>query len=225
MVLKSSFKLILAISSLFFVNFLIAQNRESRSLVFTPGAELVSSYIWRGQDYSHTPSFQPWAEISWKGFTLGAWSAFRISGEGEDEIDFYLNKEIGPFLISPWRYWGYREGYNTSQMYEGQIYWSIGEKNTLQFMLSSLFEEPHNRGTIYAECEYLLNLKESHEFKFHIGAQLKGDYYSSGNGIVNCGASYKKMFTVLSRRGCYLTFSAIFNPMANKGYLTAAIGF
>jgi hypothetical protein len=40
------------------------------------GVDLVSRYAWRGQVYGDSPCFQPWAGISFVGFTLGTWGSF-----------------------------------------------------------------------------------------------------------------------------------------------------
>ena len=40
------------------------------------GVDLVSRYAWRGQVYGDSPCFQPWAGISFAGFTLGTWGSF-----------------------------------------------------------------------------------------------------------------------------------------------------
>lgn len=42
----------------------------------TLGVDLVSRYAWRGQVYGDAPCFQPWAGVSFAGFTLSTWGSF-----------------------------------------------------------------------------------------------------------------------------------------------------
>ena len=84
-----------------------AQEEKEGSVEISAGGEIVSSYLWRGQNYNHNPSVQPWAEISWRGFTVGCWSAFRIKGEGDDEVNFYISKSMGFLTLSLQDYWSY----------------------------------------------------------------------------------------------------------------------
>lgn len=45
----------------------------------TLGVDVVSRYVWRGQIYGDAPCIQPWAGVSFAGFTLGAWGSFAFA--------------------------------------------------------------------------------------------------------------------------------------------------
>ena len=45
----------------------------------TLGVDMVSRYVWRGQVYGDAPCFQPWAGVSFAGFTLGTWGSFAFA--------------------------------------------------------------------------------------------------------------------------------------------------
>ncbi|MDR1724985.1 MAG: hypothetical protein LBR28_01135 [Bacteroidales bacterium] len=46
---------------------------------FSASADFVSRYVWRGQDLGgSSPSIQPGASVSWKGFSFGVWGAFNL---------------------------------------------------------------------------------------------------------------------------------------------------
>lgn len=53
------------------------------------GADLVSGYIWRGQDLGGV-SIQPTLSVSYKGFSLSAWGTAGIEKEDTKEIDLTL---------------------------------------------------------------------------------------------------------------------------------------
>lgn len=73
------------------------------------GADLVSSYIWRGS-YNAGASFQPTLSASVAGFTLGAWGSMDFTGQQRKEVDLSLNYTIKGFTIGVTDYWWEGEG-------------------------------------------------------------------------------------------------------------------
>jgi len=224
---------ITALFTLLTVTPLAAQERE-RAFELSTGAEVVSSYIWRGQNYGHRPSIQPGAELSWRGFTFGVWGAFRITGDGEDEIDLYLSKEIGPLTISLWDYWSYSKynppryfDYNpqtTSHMFEAQALLSFGDEKRVNFTLGYLFYGSDPSKSLYGEIE-LVKRSGDNEYKVFAGYQIKGEYYAASRAFVNTGISYKRELSLIKSIPTYFQLSFIVNPAIKSTYLTAAIGF
>ena len=96
------------------------------------GADIVSGYIWRGQDLGGV-SLQPSASIAYKGFSLEAWGSVGIektNADGYDakELDLILGYSTGGFSISITDYWfntgaGYfhYSAHNTAHLYEAQL--------------------------------------------------------------------------------------------------------
>lgn len=60
------------------------------------GADLVSSYVWRGQKLDGV-SIQPSMGLEWGGLSLSAWGSSGFSGLGE--VDFTLAYEVGGFTV------------------------------------------------------------------------------------------------------------------------------
>lgn len=76
------------------------------------GADLVSSYIWRGQKCGGV-SIQPAASIAWKGLSLGAWGSYAISPEkngSDEELDLTLAYEISGFHAGITDYYFFNAG-------------------------------------------------------------------------------------------------------------------
>ncbi len=229
------FVTIIVFASMLCQSALYAQNDSSSAsrVEFGAYAELTSRYIWRGQDYQHKPSFQPGAELTWKGFTLGAWSAVKISGEGEHEIDLYLSKEIGPFTIALWDYWSFSKtnrakyfDYNsetTSHMLEGQLLFSTGKRATFNFLISSLFYGADPSKSIYGEVEVVKTVKRN-EFKLFTGYQFKGDYYAPKSSFVNLGCSYTRYLFTNKEFNPYISLALIANPALKKTFFTVTLG-
>jgi len=65
--------------------------KENPELDF--GADVMSRYVWRGTQFGGTsPSLQPSVNVSYKGWELGAWGAYSLGGNNEDqEFDLYLS--------------------------------------------------------------------------------------------------------------------------------------
>lgn len=96
------------------------------------GADLVSGYIWRGQDLGGV-SLQPSASISYKGFSLGAWGSVGIESKDAKEFDLTLGYSIGGFSVSVTDYWfnggaGYMHyaAHETTHVFEAQIGYDFG---------------------------------------------------------------------------------------------------
>lgn len=57
------------------------------------GADFVSTYIWRGINYSaNSMAIQPYGSYSKWGFEIGAWGSYAVGGDATfSELDLYLN--------------------------------------------------------------------------------------------------------------------------------------
>lgn len=96
------------------------------------GADLVSGYIWRGQDLGGV-SLQPSLSVAYKGFSLGAWGSVGIDGSDTKEMDLTLGYSTGGFSISVTDYWfnngpGYFHygAHDTSHVFEAQAGYDFG---------------------------------------------------------------------------------------------------
>lgn len=78
----------------------MAQDKVEASV----GADLVSGYIWRGQDLGGV-SIQPSLGIAYKGFSLGAWGSVGFESKDTKEFDLTLGYSIGGFSASITDYW------------------------------------------------------------------------------------------------------------------------
>lgn len=97
------------------------------------GADIVSNYIWRGQDLGHV-SLQPELSVAWKGLNLAAWGSVGLSDKDDArEIDLTLSYETGGLsfgIVNYWsdgndsRYFYYK--YGTGHAFEGFISYNFG---------------------------------------------------------------------------------------------------
>lgn len=68
------------------------------------GAELVSGYIWRGQDLGNV-SLQPTLTIGYKGLSLSGWGSVGLDKDDTKEFDLTLGYAVGGFHVAVTDYW------------------------------------------------------------------------------------------------------------------------
>ncbi|MGL4333002.1 MAG: hypothetical protein ACRCSR_09465 [Bacteroidales bacterium] len=71
---------------------------------FEGGADLVSTYLWRGSENAGA-SIQPYASVSLKGLTFEAWGSAAFECKGLKEVDLTLSYEFSSFTIGISDYW------------------------------------------------------------------------------------------------------------------------
>ena len=94
------------------------------------GADLVSGYIWRGQELGDV-SIQPSASVSWKGLSLTAWGSASWGREYAKEFDLTLGYAVKGFSVSVTDY-SFSKGANfkTGEDIDGK-YFHFGSWSTL----------------------------------------------------------------------------------------------
>jgi len=232
--LRTCTNFLILIFLLIITNLSFAQSDSTHAVTMSANVDLVSRYIWRGQDYGNTPSIQPGVSTSWKKFTLGVWGAYNFTGNGEQETDMYVSKTIGPVTVSVWDYWMYNDTIandvfdykksSTGHQLEGQILWSGGEKIPFNVLGSYFFYGSDASKSIYIELQYLKTIG-SFDMMFFAGFQPKGDYYAQKAGFVNLGCNVTKCIPITASWDLPLNISFIVNPSAQRAYVVAGITF
>jgi hypothetical protein len=213
---------------------LFAQTDTLHAIKPSASVGLVSRYIWRGQEYEHAPSIQPALSATWKHFTLGAWGAYKLTGPGIQETDFFLSKAIGPVTFTLGNYWSFCDtasmdffNYNsktTAHMLEAQLLFSGGENLPFTFLVSNFFYGADTSKSIYLELQYLYS-SGSTDMMLYVGFQPKGKYYAPEADFVNIGCTVIKTLEVTDRWSLPVSLSLISNPNRKSIYLVAGITF
>lgn len=98
------------------------------------GADVVSQYIWRGQDLGSV-SLQPTLGVSYKGLSLTAWGSVGLSAaEDTKEFDLTLAYTTGGLNVGVTDYWFnspearyfYYNAHGTSHVFEANIGYDFG---------------------------------------------------------------------------------------------------
>jgi hypothetical protein len=233
MKIKTCVLLFFALSCLNLYSVTPALKSDSVKAVTVSGnVDLMSRYIWRGLENGHAPSIQPGLSVSWKGFTLGAWGAYKLTGEGGQETDFYLSKNIAFVTIAVWDYWNFYDtaGFNyfdyhkesTTHILEAQVLFSGNKSIPFNLLVSYFFYGADTSKSIYMELQFFHKFKPVDLVVF-TGYQPKGTYYASRAAFVNIGCTVKKSIPVTDRFSLPLSLSLIFNPAGKSTYLVAGI--
>ena len=153
--------------SLFGVTAIKAQEKVETTIE----ADVVSHYIWRGQDLGHT-GFQPTLGIGYKGLSLTAWGNTGLTDSDDTrEFDITLGYTIGGFNIGVCDYWFSAgldpegryfkyDAHQTNHIIEGNIGYDFGPV-ALQWY------------TNFAGNDYKLNGKRGFSSYFEISAPFR----------------------------------------------------
>ena len=233
MEIKSSVLHLAATFSLFFYAASISGQPDTvKAVSITANVDLMSRYIWRGIEIGHAPSIQPGVSVTWKDFTLGAWGAYKMNGEGVQETDFYLSKTFKFVTVAIWDYWTFNDttafdftDYNektTGHQLEAQVLFAGGESLPFNFMAGYFFYGADISKSIYLELQYVLKSGPAN-LVFFAGYQAKGTYYAPKTSFVNFGGTVKKSVAITGRFSLPVSISLIVNPFERSSYLVAGI--
>ena len=65
------------------------------------GADLVSSYVWRGTQFGSGAHIQPYMTLDYENFEAGLWGSFPTTANGGgNELDAYLSYDFGPLALT-----------------------------------------------------------------------------------------------------------------------------
>jgi uncharacterized protein (TIGR02001 family) len=197
---------------------------------FTAAADVVSSYVWRGTQYSGM-SVQPTLDFTAGGFSIGSWGStgLKPTGTGTDiymEMDLYA-KYAFDFGLSIGLTDYYYPGsdyfdYSTATGGHGfEINLGYGIKNlslSANYMLNEAGGAATAGGDKYFEIGYAFD-----KFSIFAGA---GDGWHTPDakfGIVNIGLSTSKEIKISDTFSIPLKATAILNPTTKQYFLVAGI--
>ena len=65
------------------------------------GADLYSSYVWRGTQFGSGAHIQPWMELGSGALTGGIWGSFPTTASGGgNELDLWVSYDFGPLALT-----------------------------------------------------------------------------------------------------------------------------
>ena len=211
------------------------------------GADLVSSYVWRGQDLGNF-SIQPTVSLSCKGISLSAWGSAGFDPSDTREVDLTLGYSVSGFSISVTDYWfdggpgyfHYRDGL-TNHTFEAQIGYDFG------FLAVNWYTNfAGNVGFVSDGSKaYASYFSVSVPFRFAgldweaaAGATpWQNDFYTGGGNsehavdmirgfaVCNVGIMAAKSFTITENWSVPVFAQLIWNPSTEAAHFVAGISF
>lgn len=190
---------------------------------FSVNADIVSSYVWRGVQYSGA-SIQPTLQFSTGGFSIGSWGSAGF--DGFMEMDLYAKYAFGFGLtvgLTDYYYPGtdYFD-YSTdtgAHGYEVNLGYATGGLSIgANYILNEAGGAATAGGDKYFELGYAFN-----KFSIFAGAG-DGWHTPTGDfGFVNIGISSSKEIKVSDTFSIPVKVTAILNPTTEQFFLVAGI--
>jgi hypothetical protein len=226
MMKMKSFLLSVFVSIFFFASNLIAQEENEKPSKFSVGADLYSSYIWRGTKFGTGPAFQPGVKFITGGLTIGAWGSFDAAGFMETDLFAAYSFPFGISLGI------------TDYYYPGLEYFDYSDSTG-----SHAFEI--NAGYIFGglslSANYIVNeaggaASKGNDLYFQAGYQFKNFNISMGAGngwhtkdgdfnICHIALGTGKSIKVTEKFSVPVTGQVIFNPEQEKLYVVVGFSF
>ena len=204
------------------------------------GADLVSSYIWRGQKLGDA-AIQPSASLSYKGLSITAWGSYPIVTSADNkEIDLTLAYTTGGFNIGITdyfaagdneRYFMY-EAHKTAHVFEANIGYDFGPFSFQWFTnfagADGLNKDGDRAYSSYFELAAPFKLGGL-DWTATVGAvPYATDFYASsasGFAVTNITVKATKDIKVTDSFTLPLFASITANPSSEKAYFTVGVTF
>ena len=210
---------------------------------FKAGADVVSSYVWRGGDLGDSPAIQPALSYTFadSGIVVGAWGSYALSDNTTSltpphskyryqEIDLYATVPVGPFNLTITDYYIPDTTLNPSprafdfskdsfNVIEASVSYAKDNLGLLAAINIAGAEENGAKNAKYCEANYKFYEKNGYTAKGVVGLGNE-DFYGDKEGdkiaLVNTGISVSKD---------RYTASYIYNPDTEKSSLAFMASF
>ena len=199
------------------------------------GADLVSSYVWRGipqEGAGGTPNIQPYVSFTAGGLTIGSWASGSFSGNIK-EVDLYATYAISSAfsvtltdynynLISIPNYFDYTA--TGGHVFEGTVAYS---GTAFSASINSMFAGADKLGngknaySTYIELGYQINPLA----KVFVGGLLNesATYGTTGIGLTNVGLKVSKSIIITDKFSLPIYGILGANPTSGKAFFVAGI--
>lgn len=209
----------------------------SASAQFSTGADIVSSYVWRGvpqEGTKGTPNIQPYVSFTTGCLTIGSWASSSFIGNVK-EVDLYATYVFSSSLaltVTDYN-WGFNNSYfkyskGGDHMFEATLAFTGGESFPISASVNTFFagadtlSTGKNAFSTYAELSYPITTSA----KVFLGASLTESamvYGTTGFGITNLGIKVSKLIPITDKFSLpvYSILSA--NPYSGNAFFVAGI--
>lgn len=202
-------------------------------------ADVVSSYIWRGQKLGDA-AVQPGLSLGYKGFSLGAWGSVPVTNtEDSKEFDLTLSYTTGGLTVGVTdyyisgdggRYFMY-EAHRTLHTFEANVGYDFGILSVNAYVNFAGADGVNKDGdraySTYVQVDAPFKLGGL-DWNATVGAvPTPTDFYADAHdfAVTNVSLSATKDVKLSNTFSLPVTLAVTANPSADKCYFTAAIHF
>ena len=190
------------------------------------GADLVSSYVWRGTQFGSGAHIQPYMSLGSGNLEAGVWGSFPTTANGGgNELDAYLSYDFGPFALTLTNYTFPGEGgtYGDGEygFFKGDYTEISGSTSIMGVdLLAGYFTDVE---ALYIELGFAAGPVD---IAIGYGDDQGDAWYAGGNaGIVNMSFSGSKDIQISDSYSLPVFGSFILNPEAEAAFLVFGVSF
>ena len=213
--------LTLAFAALFFTTF-GTQKVEAQDF----GADVASSYVWRGTQFGNGPHVQPWMSLGYGNLELGAWGSVPLTaGDTGAELDLYVSYDLGPLALTVTNYTfpvaggAYAEG---EGLFEGDYLEVSGSGSVGPIDLTvGYFTELE---ALYIEAGFSVGVVDV-ALGYGSDDEEAAWYANGGSGLVNVSLGVSKDIKITDDYSLPVFGSLIYNPDAETAFLVFGMSF
>ena len=202
------------------------------------GADVVSSYVWRGTQFGDGAHIQPWMELGSGAITGGIWGSFPLTGvgmilgedangdplfNGGNELDLWVTGDLGFMSLTvtnysfPGQYGGYGAG---TGVFDGDIEVSGSTSLGGVDLTVGYFTDLE---ALYVEAAFSAGPVD---IGVGFGSDGKDAFYAGGDsGLVNLSFGGSKDITITEEYSLPVFGSFIYNPDSEAAFLVFGASF
>ena len=211
--------LTLAFAALFFTTF-GTQKVEAQDF----GADVASSYVWRGTQFGNGPHVQPWMSLGYGNLELGAWGSVPLTaGDTGAELDLYVSYDLGPLALTVTNYTfpiaggAYLDG---EGLFEGDYLEVSGSGSVGPIDLTvGYFTELE---ALYIEAGFSIGVVD---VAIGYAGEDDSNWYVSEAGLCNISVGGSKEVKITEDYSLPLFGSLVYNPDAESAFLVFGMSF
>ncbi|MDR2913808.1 MAG: hypothetical protein LBV74_03085 [Tannerella sp.] len=210
---------------------------KAQKVEISAGADIVSSYIWRGQNLGGV-SIQPTAAISVGGFSLATWGSVGFDNSDTKEFDFTLSYGVRGFNAAITDYWfdtpdkngdinNYFDyaAHTTAHMFEATLGYDFGPVaiNWNTYFAGADYKTDGDRAySTYIEAGAPFRAG-GFDLKAELGITPWEGIYSDRFNVVNMGMKVGKDIHITESFSVPVFTKITFNPYQEKCYFVFGI--
>lgn len=213
-----------------------AEDDSEKGVSIEVGADLVSSYVWRGQ-YCAGASLQPYVSASVAGLTLGAWGSTDFTGTSK-EFDLSLSYGIAGFSVcitdyfGPYATWNGKatdgvamvDYFKTGHALEGTVGYDFSDLGFgLSVAWNTVFLGDEDYSS-YIDLGYAFDVK-SVGCAVGVGIAPWGGWYSDGFHVANVSFTATKEIALTDNYSLGIFGQAVWSPSNNDAHLVVGVSF